>query len=83
MTQIDGDYVPEVKVSTVPKIKVSKALTPAMAKHSKQKDFELSNPELAIISEPSGQNLVWSYEAKFEDEKGERSRLRYEVDAET
>lgn len=83
LTQIDGDYVPEVKVSTVPKIKVSKALAPAMAKHSKRKDFKLSNPELAIVSETSGQNLVWSYEASFQEEDGGLSRLRYEVDAET
>lgn len=82
LTQIDGDYVSEVEVGTVPKIKAAKALVPAISRHAKENGFELTQPELAILSEKTGQNLVWSYEASFEDEEG-LSRLRYDVDAET
>lgn len=83
LTQIDGDYVSEVVVDAVPKIKAAKALAPAIAKHVKKSGFKLTSPELAILSESSGQNLVWSYEASFEDGKEGPSRIRYDVDAQT
>lgn len=83
LTQIDGDYVSEIAVDTNPKVKASKALAPAIASHVKKDGFKLTAPKLAILSESSGQNLVWSYEAAFEDKDGGPSRIRYDVDAQT
>lgn len=81
--QIDGDYVPEIKVDTVAKINAAAALEKARKANSKKPKFKTSEPELAILSEPSGQNLVWQYDASFEDPKEGLSKIRYVVNAKT
>lgn len=69
-------------MDTTPKIPAKRALD-AAKRDEKKSGFKTTSPELAILSEPSGQNLVWQYEASLEDPKEGKSRIRYLVDAAT
>lgn len=79
--QIDGDYVADVTVGTTPSVTSKQAVEAAVATYGKQPKFKVSKPELAILSEASGQNLVWQFDASFETKKNGPSKIRYVVDA--
>ena len=79
--QIDGDYVADVTVGTTPVITSKQAVEAAVSAYGKQPKFKVSKPELAILAEASGQNLVWQYDASFETIKNGPSKIRYVIDA--
>ena len=81
--QIDGEYVNDVTVSTVPKISAEKALDAADAKYESKPKYDTTDPEIVILAEEDGEKLAWQFEASFEDPAKGISRMAFEVDAET
>ncbi len=68
-------------VGTTPIVTSKQAAAVATAAYGKQPKFKVSKPELAILAEASGQNLVWQYDASFETTKNGPSKIRYVIDA--
>lgn len=79
--QIDGDYVPEITVDTVPSVTSAISLSTAKKTLSTKPKFKTTKPELVILADKSGQNLAWSYDASYEDAKTGLSKIRYVIDA--
>lgn len=79
--QIDGGYVSEVTVDTVPTVTDKQASDVAKSAYGKRAKFKTTKPQLAVLAETSGQNLVWQFDASFETPKDGPSKIRYVVDA--
>lgn len=79
--QIDGAYVPEITVDTTPKVTDKQVSDIAKSVYGKRAKFKTTKPQLAVLAEASGQNLVWQFDASFETPKDGPSKIRYVVDA--